>query len=250
MPARPAPDGRARHAALHPDGHPGALHRLDDQRPFTGRLDDGVALVILGDAGGYAPAPGRRAAWLALAGRCARAGQVPLLLAPLPPRLLRAESARRLRCVLLERGQPLRLARRGRGAARADDPPGQVTLPAAVDDLLAALAPGARTEPPLLRRLRLLLTDYPELAAAWAIAHREALARGALAELPPGIDLADLAWVLGKRPSALPRKFRDRPQLWERFAIATAATRKSRLQVAPTAPSGHAGGLGTSAAVH
>ena len=338
------------------DGQPADLIEDDGLTPFSGRLDDGTPLVILGDAGLYAHGSSRQALWLELAARCSRAGSTALLLAPCPSRLLRGDSLRRLRCVLLDRGRPLRLARRARGnpahgraevaepdsrsqpenqpqpqlGSQAGKGPDHLPDPQPVrqpsDDLLAALAPGARTEPPLLRRLRLLLADrgadigwehavwnhpqvvsdelacairpahraaaeqrlaalpaplrraiqrareagndhqsplvrleealaagdaaagfstalelargwaatlqwtgdgalrrplrqaigalgrrrprlladYPELAAAWAVAHREALEQGALAELPEGLDLADLGWVLGARGQPRP----------------------------------------------
>jgi formylglycine-generating enzyme required for sulfatase activity len=82
----------------------------------------------------------------------------PLLLLPCPVRYLDAGITRWFRCVPLERGARLRPLRI-RGPAGHADGAGERApdVPPATADLLAALAPGARTEPPLLHRLRLLL---------------------------------------------------------------------------------------------
>ncbi|WP_254045151.1 formylglycine-generating enzyme family protein [Thiohalocapsa sp. ML1] len=164
-------------------GSPLDLERLGadagPRRPLA--IADGTPLIILGDAGLYDPHGSRHRHWLALAERSARAGMRPLLLAPVPPRLLTPAVSRRFACALLERGAPLRLARPRRPSPdpeperprappplRTLDPSSPITPDAAADAeppatdpataaLLAALAPGARTEPALLRRLRLLL---------------------------------------------------------------------------------------------
>ncbi len=218
-----------------PSGSP-----LDIRRPGSadpGRrpvpLADGTPLVILGDAGLYTPDSPRQRHWLVLADHCRRAGRRPLLLAPLPPRRLTPAAGSQFACALLERGAPLRIARPLRpsaavGRISAAHPPSSTedtrdqaaalapatTGPSPADpatlSLLGALAPGARTEPALLRRLRLLLAgqgadigtehavwSHPdvvtdELACALRPDRREA-AEAAFHALPAGTRQAILA---------------------------------------------------------
>ena len=151
-------------------GHPGELELADTGAAAHIALADRSPLIVLGDAGLYdAPNGPRYRHWRAFGQGCARVGLRPWLLAPCPPRCLRPEIAAWFHCVLLERGAPLRPTAQCRTVAEPSEPglaqPGSSSdtgpltdNPDRAADLFAALALGARTEPPLLRDLRLALT--------------------------------------------------------------------------------------------
>ena len=146
---------------LSDEGLPGWLTELHSGAPWAGALDDGVPLVLLGDAALYEPGSGRHARWREFGAACTRRGQPPLLLAPVPSRLLTAEALRCFRCVLLEAGETLKPTRAGshRHAPRGEQTASSESSTGPCADLLATLVEGARTEPPLLRALRLALAE-------------------------------------------------------------------------------------------
>ncbi|MBL8484773.1 MAG: hypothetical protein JNJ60_21440, partial [Rhodocyclaceae bacterium] len=187
-------------------GYPAELEMAATGAPAVVRMDQS-AVVVLSDAGMYAPQSPRHRAWLAFGARCAAAGQRPLLLAPCPEQLCSEDITALFRCVPLERGAKLQ-PKRGGVPARAGAVPGP---DAATDLLLAALLPGARTEMPLLRELRLALaaqgTDIGSEYAVWN---------------HPGVCSDELACAL--RPE-------QRPEARRTFESMPAATRAQLVEL-------------------
>ena len=54
------------------------------------------------------------------------------------------------------------------------------------------------------RRRPELLSQRPELALAWGLAHRQLLQEGSLPDLPPGLRLQDLAWLIHEEKQTRP----------------------------------------------
>ena len=141
---------------------PGGPQRLWDarHRPITLRAD-GNAVLLLGDAGRYQPSQRVQRDWLAWGERLARTGSRPLLLAPLPLRLLDADTAGAFDVALLDESPRLRLqsslrprlaapSQRGADSASDETTPQQATL----DALTGLLAGLSGVEPAMLRLLR------------------------------------------------------------------------------------------------
>ena len=141
---------------------PGSPQRLWDACHRTTTLRaDGSAVLLLGDAGRYQPSQRVQHDWQAWGQRLARTGSRPLLLAPLPPRLLDADTAAAFDVALLDESPRLRLqtSLRPRLAAPSqpvadsasdESNPQQPTL-AALAGLLSGLS---GVEPAMLRLLR------------------------------------------------------------------------------------------------
>ena len=196
--------GRRCRCLLARRGHPGELEDADTGAPAHLWLADSGQILILSDAGLHAPDSPRHRHWRELGERCARQGQRPLLLAPCPARDLSPEIATRFRCVLLERGAPLR-PQGARPIPLRPVPDRDREEPSVAADLLAAVALGARTEPPLLRDLRLLLagrgSDIGWEYAVWN--HPHVIADALACALRPEHRAAALERLPGGRLTAL-----------------------------------------------
>ena len=147
------------HTWLTRSGDPSDVVRFPDGEPSSLPLTDG-RLIVLGDAGMYSPRGAGRQRWWRFGQRCRRAGQPVLLIAPVPLRRLDAALGRWFRLVLWDRGGslhplPHHVSSLQESEAAKSSPP----LPQGSLDLLASLAHASRVEPPLLRELRLALSE-------------------------------------------------------------------------------------------
>ncbi len=194
--------GRRLHVWRTRGGDPGDLVVAADGRPGELVLGDG-ALMILSDAGLYAPGSGRHRRWQDLGYRAARAGVRPLLLAPVPLRSADAGLARGFRLIPWDRGAPLHVLRPC-ATARADAAPGPHP---GNEALVAALAPASRVEPPLLRDLRLALTDQgADVGSEYAVWNHPQVRANLLACALASEHRGEAAKALGLLPDPVQRR--------------------------------------------
>ena len=128
---------------------------------LTGRLRfDGSPVVVLGDAGSYRPGSGLQRRWAALARQFGTVGVRPLLLAPVPLRLMPDELREVFDVALLGEGRGLSLL----GGYATDGHQGEqarVRCQRGLDHLRAALFGNSYVSWRLVRQLRLALQDSP-----------------------------------------------------------------------------------------
>ena len=137
------------------DGAPGALR---DARGRPAKLvQDANPLIVLGAAGAVGDAHPDRSAWLAWAAAWRRqSGSAPLLVAPLPQRLLAPACGEAFKLAVLDESRHLHL--RSQGSPTATATPAGRTAPGepspALAAMLALLAGISCITPPLLRLVR------------------------------------------------------------------------------------------------
>lgn len=122
---------------------------------------DGSPVVVLGDAGSYRPGSGLQRRWVALARQLGAVGVRPLLLAPVPLRLLPDELREVFDVALLGEGRGLSLL----GGHATDDHQGEQArgrYQRGLDHLRAALFGNSHVSWRLVRQLRLALQDSPD----------------------------------------------------------------------------------------
>lgn len=122
---------------------------------------DGSLVVVLGDAGSYRPGSGLQRRWATLARQLGAVGVRPLLLAPVPLRLLPDELREVFDVALLGEGRGLSLLR-GHAAEAHLGEKAQVRCQRGLDHLSAALFGNSHVSWRLVRQLRLALQDLPD----------------------------------------------------------------------------------------
>lgn len=161
--------------------------RLDDQGPLgTARCwwsdrrhsippDRNVPLLLLGDLGCLSPGDDWLDCWRRFTLRLHGTGTSATALMPCPRSRWDPKLAALWRCVLWDRGEPLR-RRQARGFPTSPEPP--VGDPSPSEKLLNLLAPALRIEPYLLRSARgLLPAGAADIGAEFDVWHHPEMAR-------------------------------------------------------------------------
>ena len=183
---------------LHAPGGPQQLQPSPHERMAPLRLD-GAPVLVLGDAGLLQPGGALAADWQAWAARVAKAGPAPLLLAPLPRRLLPPATARHFQVALLDDTRPMQWLRPPPASAPSQRVAAEAQ-PSTVDDptitaLLGVLAGLACVDHALLRHARRALRPLgADVALEAQVLQHAAVTHDAIAmRVRPGHEATVLA---------------------------------------------------------
>lgn len=183
---------------LHAPGGPQQLQPRPRERLAPLRLD-GAPVLVLGDAGLLQPGGALAADWQAWAARVAKAGPGPLLLAPLPRRLLPPAMARHFQVALLDDTRAVHWLRPPPAAAPsprvAEAVPPSVADAPAITALLGVLAGLACVDHALLRHARRALQPLgADVALEAQVLQHAAVTHDAIAmRVRPGQEATVLA---------------------------------------------------------